>query len=71
MNKFGIQGVLGTSFLMTLTYFMVKYGSRHFESSYVSTLQTNTDMIKVTIDNEWEFICGLSTGIHTFDLGVF
>ena len=27
-----------------------------------------TDMIQVTIDNEWEIIHHLSTGIFTFDL---
>ena len=30
--------------------------------------QTMTDMVRVTIDNEWEVIHGLLTGIVTFDL---
>ena len=30
-----------------------------------------TDMVQVTIDNEWEVIHGLSTVIFIFDLGPF
>ena len=55
---------------MTLTfYFKVKYWSlKYFKSLYVIISQI---MVQVTIDNKWEVMPWLSTGIFTFDLGAY